>query len=51
MHTNNRVTYKGPVEYSIEIALEKIERLLKEGYNISKRSIGLLLLKEDQEIK
>lgn len=51
MYRDKRVTYKGPVEYSIEIALEKIEKLLKQDYNISKRSIGLLLLKEDQEIK
>ena len=51
MSTNSKVTYKGPVEYSIEIALEKIETLLKYGYTISKRSIGLLLLKEDLEIK
>jgi ferrous iron transport protein B len=51
MHVNNRISYKGPVEYSIEIALEKIDGLLKKGYQISKRSIGLLLLKEDREIK
>ncbi|UCE72634.1 MAG: ferrous iron transporter B [Nitrospiraceae bacterium] len=51
MSTNSKVTYKGPVEYSIEIALEKIETLLKYGYTISKRSLGLLLLKEDLEIK
>lgn len=46
-----RLTYPGPVEYSIEIALEKIEGLLKKGYGLSKRSVGLLLLKEEQEIK
>lgn len=51
MDRDKRVAYKGPVEYSIEIALERIEKLLKQDYNISKRSIGLLLLKEDQEIK
>jgi ferrous iron transport protein B len=33
------------------MALEKIENLLKQSYNISKRAIGLLLLKEDEEIK
>ncbi len=41
----------GPVEFSIEIALEKIDTLLKEKYNLSKRSIGVLLLKDDEEIK
>ncbi len=51
MSRDKRITSKGPVEYSIEIALEKIEKLLKQDYNISKRSIGLLLLKEDREIK
>ncbi len=51
MKSNNMVTYMGPVEHSIEMALEKIENLLKQTYNISKRSIGLLLLKEDMEIK
>jgi ferrous iron transport protein B len=33
------------------MALEKIENLLKQSYNISKRAIGLLLLKEDEEIR
>ncbi|MFH1594296.1 MAG: ferrous iron transporter B [Candidatus Omnitrophota bacterium] len=42
--------YKGPVEYSIEIAAERIEALLKADYGISKRSIALLLLQEDGEI-
>ena len=51
MHANNRISYKGPVEYSIETALEKIDGLLKKAYYISKRSVGLLLLKEDPEIK
>jgi ferrous iron transport protein B len=51
MQANNNLTYKGPVEFSIEIALEKIAQLLQQSYTISKRSIGLLLLKEDQEIK
>ena len=51
MHAHHKITYKGPVEYSIETALEKIEALLRQGYTISKRSIGLLLLKEDTEIK
>ena len=45
------VSYMGPVEYSIEIALEKIETILGAPYNLSKRSIGILLLKEDSEIR
>jgi ferrous iron transport protein B len=51
MDASNANTYQGSVEYSIEMALEKIENLLKQSYNISKRAIGLLLLKEDEEIK
>lgn len=51
MQTHVNLTYKGPVENSIEMALEKIERLLKHPYHISKRAIGLLLLKEDAEIR
>jgi ferrous iron transport protein B len=51
MSADNRITYQGSVEYSIEIALEKIENLLKQSYRISRRAIGLLLLQEDQEIK
>lgn len=51
MEGSNTVSYMGPVEYSIEIALEKIEALLGTSYNISKRSIGILLLKEDDEIR
>jgi ferrous iron transport protein B len=43
--------YRGPVEYSIEIAIEEIENLLTGNYNISKRAIALLLLQEDEEIK
>lgn len=34
----------------LETSLEKIENLLKADYGISKRSIGLLLLQEDEEI-
>jgi len=44
-------SYKGPVEYSIEIAVEKIESLLGSDYSISKRAIALLLLQDDEEIK
>ncbi|MCQ9208218.1 MAG: ferrous iron transporter B [Omnitrophica bacterium] len=43
--------YKGPVEYSLEIAIEKIVGLLKEDYGISKRAIALLLLQDEEEIK
>ncbi len=43
--------YKGPVEYSIEIAAETIEALLKAEYPISKRAIALLLLQEDDEVR
>ncbi|MFH1854492.1 MAG: ferrous iron transporter B [Candidatus Omnitrophota bacterium] len=42
--------YKGLVEYSIEIILERIKDLLKGQYPISKRSVGLLLFQEDAEI-
>lgn len=45
------VKYTGPDEHSIETALERIENVLKETYNLSKRAIGILLLKEDEEIK
>ncbi|MEK6732507.1 MAG: ferrous iron transporter B [Candidatus Omnitrophota bacterium] len=34
----------------LETSLEKIENLLKADYGISKRSIGLLLLQDDEEI-
>lgn len=34
----------------LEISLERIEGLLKGDYGISKRSVGLLLLQEDEEI-
>ncbi len=51
MNADNMITYKGSVEYSIEIALEKIENLLRQSYKISNRAIGLLLLKEDGEIR
>jgi ferrous iron transport protein B len=51
MNGNSKITCGGPVEYSIEMALEKIDALLKQGYRISKRAIGLLLLKEDREIR
>lgn len=43
--------YKGPVEYSLEIAIEKIATLIENDYGLSKRAIALLLLQEDSEIK
>ncbi len=43
--------HRGPVEYSIEIAAEKIINLLAGSYPFSKRTIALLLLVEDEEIK
>jgi ferrous iron transport protein B len=51
MSVNNRISYQGSVEYSIEIALGRIENLLKQSYKISKRAVGLLLLEDDEEIK
>jgi len=45
------IDYKGPVEYSIELAIEKICELLKDSYFISKRSVALLVLQGDEEIK
>ena len=43
--------YKGPVEYSLEMAIEKIVRLLGADYGISKRAVAVLLLQDDEEIK
>ncbi|MDP2921029.1 MAG: nucleoside recognition domain-containing protein [Candidatus Omnitrophota bacterium] len=43
--------YKGPIENSIEMAIEKIENLLKSDYYLSGRSIAILLLQEDEEIR
>jgi ferrous iron transport protein B len=51
MERDNMVSYMGPVEYSIEIALERIENLLQQTYNLSKRATGILLLKDDGEMK
>ena len=48
--TSHVCTHKGPVEHSVEIALERIGRLLETGYGLSKRAIGILLLQEDSEI-
>jgi ferrous iron transport protein B len=46
-----KIKYEDPVEFSIEVALEQIESLLKENYILSKRAIGLLLLQEDKDIE
>jgi ferrous iron transport protein B len=46
-----KIKYEDPVEFSIEIALEKIESLLKSDYTLSKRAMGLLLLQEDEWIE
>jgi len=34
----------------LETSLERIERLLSDDYGISRRSVGLLALQEDEEI-
>src|SRR4030042_3624884 len=44
-------SHDGPIEHSLEIALETIEGLLHDKYSLSRRALGLLLLQEDQEIK
>ncbi len=43
--------YRGPVEYSLEMAVETIAALLKGDYFISNRAVALLLLQDDEEIK
>lgn len=43
--------YKGPVENSIEMAIEKISNLLRHDYYLSPRSIAILLLQEDEGIR
>lgn len=48
---NRKITYEDPVEFSIEIAIEKIENIMEGGYRLSKRAIALLLLQEDKEIE
>ena len=49
--TYRKIKYEDPVEFSVEIALERIESLLKIDYVLTKRAIGLLLLQEDKEIE
>lgn len=46
-----KTKYEDPVEFSIEISLGKIEVLLKGDYPITKRTIGLLLLQDDPQIR
>lgn len=48
---NRKITYEDPVEFSIEIAIEKIENIMEGGYRLSKRAVALLLLQEDKEIE
>jgi len=43
--------HDGPIEHSVEIALETIEGLLHDKYPLSRRAVGLLLLQEDHEIQ
>ena len=43
--------HDGPIEHSLEIALETIEGLLHDSYPLSRRAVGLLLLQEDHEIQ
>jgi len=51
MSERRKETFKKPINYSVETAIEKIENLLKQDYILSKRTIGLLLLMEDEEIE
>ncbi len=51
MPKNKDISWRGPVEYSLEIALEKIEGLIRRDYRLSKRAIALLLLQGDGEIR
>ena len=48
---HRKIKYEGPVEFSIEMALERIESLLKGNYVLSRRATGLLLLQEDKDIE
>ena len=43
--------HDGPIEHSLEIALETIEELLHDRYPFSRRAVGLLLFQEDHEIQ
>ncbi len=46
-----KIKYEDPVEFSIEIAAEQIEGLLKGDYILSRRATGLLLLQKDKDIE
>ena len=45
-----RIKYDDPVEFSVEIAVDRIENLLAGEYNLSKRAVALLLLQDDEEM-
>lgn len=51
MQAPRKTEHDGPIEQSLEIAVEKIERLLENEYTLSPRAVALLLLQEDQEIR
>lgn len=51
MQAPRMTDHDGPIEQSLEIAVERIERLLSDEYTFSPRAVALLLLQEDQEIK
>lgn len=51
MQAPRKTEHDGPIEHSMEIAVEKIERLLEDKYTLSPRAVALLLLQEDQEIR
>jgi ferrous iron transport protein B len=44
------IKYDDPVEFSVEIAVDRIENLLSGEYNLSKRAVALLLLQDDEEM-
>ncbi len=46
-----RIKYDDPVEFSVEIAADKIANLLSGEYNLSKRAVALLLLQDDSDIE
>ncbi len=46
----DRIKYDDPVEFSLEIAVDRIENMLEGDYRLSKRAVGLLLLQEDEDI-
>ena len=46
-----KLKYEGPGDFSVEVALERIESMLGGDYGISRRTVGLLLLQGDSEIE